>query len=468
MPRESVRFVHEAKTDTDLARLFAACRSGHVAVLVGSTEKMGVGTNVQDRAIALHHLDAPWRPADVDQREGRIIRQGNLNPEVQVIRWITARSFDGYMWQTLERKAKFIREVMSPALDAREIADIGDQALSYSEAKALAAGNPLLIDKAEADTELARLTRVERAHHRDQDTLRRAITRHQQHIAARTTLVGDIDTAIARRKDTRGDLFTMTVEGQEYRKRADAGQHVLPLLTREATNQLGFRHRTLHIGELGGFPLTATVSRPLGQTQVTLTLDGAPGSDLTLTIADLAETDPVGLVTRLENRLTRLEATKAQALADIDHASTEITHAHTDLGKPFAYADEFTAARERCRDIDEQLEAAATPPQPQNAEAGRNDPPMQRQESPVASQRIGHPATVRAADEPDIRPSWPLPTNYQAGHTRGRQPDPDASAGHRPVCRRSGLPLPQYGDAEPWRRSAPGNDHHAQDREAGQ
>jgi hypothetical protein len=240
------------------------------------------------------------------------------------------------------------------------------------------------------------------------------------------------------------------------------------LLTREATNQLGFRHRTLHIGELGGFPLTAIVSRPLGQTQVTLTLDGAPGSDLTLTIADLAETDPVGLVTRLENRLTRLEATKAQALADIDHASTEITHAHTDLGKPFAYADELTAARERCRDIDEQLEAAGTPPQPQNAEAGRNDPPTRRQESPVASQRIGHPATVRAADEPDIRPSWPSPTNHQAGHTRGHQPDPDASAGHRPVCRRAGLPLPQYGDAEPWRRSAPGNDHHAQDREAGQ
>jgi len=127
LPRESVRFVHEAKNDTELARLFAACRSGHVAVLVGSTEKMGVGTNVQDRAVALHHLDAPWRPADVDQREGRIVRQGNLNPEVQVIRWLTTRSFDGYMWQTLERKARFIRDVMSPALDTREIGDIGER-----------------------------------------------------------------------------------------------------------------------------------------------------------------------------------------------------------------------------------------------------------------------------------------------------------------------------------------------------
>ena len=114
LPGGSVRFVHEAKNDTELARLFAACRSGHVAVLVGSTEKMGVGTNVQDRAIALHHLDAPWRPADVAQREGRILRQGNLNKEVQVIRYLTERSFDGYSWQTLERKARFIRDVMSP------------------------------------------------------------------------------------------------------------------------------------------------------------------------------------------------------------------------------------------------------------------------------------------------------------------------------------------------------------------
>ena len=123
----------------------------------GRLRRWASGTNVQDRAVALHHLDAPWRPADVDQRDGRIIRQGNLNDEVQVIRWVTARSFDGYMWQTLERKARFIHEVMSPTLDAREIADVGDTVLSFSEAKALATGNPLLMDKAEADAALARL-----------------------------------------------------------------------------------------------------------------------------------------------------------------------------------------------------------------------------------------------------------------------------------------------------------------------
>src|SRR5258708_8226545 len=111
-----VRFIHEAKTDRDKAQLFAACRNGSVAVLIGSTEKMGTGTNVQDRAIALHHLDAPWRPADVNQREGRIIRQGNLNPQVQVLRWATPSTFDGNTWHTPEPKARFTHEPPSPAL----------------------------------------------------------------------------------------------------------------------------------------------------------------------------------------------------------------------------------------------------------------------------------------------------------------------------------------------------------------
>ena len=267
LPRDSVRFVHEAKTDTDKARLFAACRSGHVAVLVGSTEKMGVGTNVQDRAVALHHLDAPWRPADVAQREGRILRQGNLNEEVQVIRYLTARSFDGYMLADPGTQGPVHPRRHVPSLDTREIGDIGDTVLSFSEAKALATNNPLLMDKAEADADLARLVRAERAHLRNQDTLRRAITRLEQHIATQTQLASDIDAAIARRQDTRGDAFTMTVDGRIYRKRIDAGLHLLHVLRQETANQLGSRQRTLHAGELGGFPLTVTISRTLGQVQ---------------------------------------------------------------------------------------------------------------------------------------------------------------------------------------------------------
>ena len=192
LPREAVRFIHEAKTDRDKAQLFAACRAGGVAVLVGSTEKMGVGTNVQDRAIALHHLDAPWRPADVAQREGRILRQGNLNPEVadHPVRHRAAAS-TATCGRPSNARPRFIGQVMHGRLDTREISDIGDTALSFSEVKALATGNPLLMDKAEADAALARLQRAERAHLRNQNALRHAVSRHEADISRLTALAAD-------------------------------------------------------------------------------------------------------------------------------------------------------------------------------------------------------------------------------------------------------------------------------------
>jgi hypothetical protein len=368
LPRGAVRFIHEAKTDRDKAQLFAACRSGSVAVLVGSTEKMGVGTNVQDRAIALHHLDAPWRPADVAQREGRIVRQGNLNPQVQILRYVTQGSFDGFMWQTLQRKAAFIGQVMHGRLDAREIGDVGDVALSFSEVKALATGNPLLMDKAEADAALTRLTRAERAHLRNQDALRHAITRHEQNLTGLAQLAADIDTAIARRQDTRGEAFTMTVDGQSYAKRADAGQRLKDLLRQEMTSVDGLRGVTTRAGDLGGFPLTATTERALGRTTVALALDGAAGTDIRIPAADLRDADPVGLITRLENRLQRLEERKAAAVADSERAHSEITHARETLGQPFPQATQLAEARQRARDIDEQLQRMAAPQQ--DAEQG--------------------------------------------------------------------------------------------------
>ena len=145
---DSIRYMQDAKTDVAKAKLFAACRDGTVSVLVGSTETMGVGTNVQARAIAMHHLDAPWRPADIEQRDGRILRQGNQNPEVRVLRYVTEGSFDTYMWQTLERKAAFIAQVTRGDLPDRDVDDIGDQALSFAEVKALATGDPLVLEKA--------------------------------------------------------------------------------------------------------------------------------------------------------------------------------------------------------------------------------------------------------------------------------------------------------------------------------
>ncbi|HNC53760.1 MAG TPA: DEAD/DEAH box helicase, partial [Accumulibacter sp.] len=158
IPEKEIAFVHDAETDVQKATLFKAVREGRVRVLLGSTAKMGVGTNVQTRLTALHHLDAPWRPCDVEQREGRILRQGNECEEVEVFRYVTEGSFDSYMWQTLETKARFIAQVMKGDQGIRSLEDVELAALSYAEVKALASGNPLVIEKAGVDAEVAKLS----------------------------------------------------------------------------------------------------------------------------------------------------------------------------------------------------------------------------------------------------------------------------------------------------------------------
>jgi hypothetical protein len=219
------------------------------------------------------------------------------------------------------------------------------------------------MDKAEADTALARLQRSERAHARNQNALHHAITQHEQDITALTTLIGDIDTAIGRRQDTRGDKFTMTVDGYPYAKRAEAGQRLKDLLQQELASLDGLRQNTTRSGHLGGFPLAADINRALGNTTITLALDGAPRASIRLTPRELGEADPAGLITRLENRLARLEEHKAATLADIRRAQREIEHARDSIGKPFPQAAQLAEARERARQIDEQLQQMTTPQQ---------------------------------------------------------------------------------------------------------
>jgi hypothetical protein len=364
LPREAVRFGHDAKSDRDKGELFAACRAGTVAVLVGSTEKMGVGTNVQFRAVALHHLDCPWQPADVAQREGRILRQGNHNGEVQILRYVTEKSFDGYMWQTAERKARFIAQVMRGRLDVREIEDIGDAALSYNEVKALATGNPLLMEKAEADADLTRLDRAERAHHRNQDALRHKVTQANQRIAALTALIGDVHSAISRRADTRGDAFTMTMDGIRYTKRTDAGRRLQQLTAQTEDALLTSSHRQVkeRPGELGGFTVAVTVERVLGSMNVIMAVDGAPGTEVRMTPAEVKGADPGKLIICLENRLSGLESLRSRYLSEIDQLTTEAARAHDDLARPFSQADQLAAARDRVLRLEEKLRETAAPP----------------------------------------------------------------------------------------------------------
>jgi N12 class adenine-specific DNA methylase len=359
LPREAVRFVHEAANDREKGELFAACRSGKVAVLVGSTERMGVGTNVQDRAIALHHLDCPWRPADIRQREGRILRQKNRNPEVQILRYVTEGSFDGFVWGTVERKAQFIGQVMRGRLDVREIDDLGDVTLSYQEVKALATGNPLLLEQARAEAELTRLERLERAHTRGQVQLSGSIRTNEQEIDRLGRLVAGVDAAIARRIDTRGGAFAMTVDRQPTTKRPEAESRLRASLAALLADPGVADDRSTAIGSLGGFTVAASVRRHMTQVPtMTVTLDDVPESEVRLIAGQLGET---ALVARLENRLSGLEHLRDETIDKIERLRAEVARAGELLGRPFAHAGALTAARCRVREIGEELVKIATP-----------------------------------------------------------------------------------------------------------
>jgi N12 class adenine-specific DNA methylase len=357
LARDQVRFVHEASTDETKARLFAECRDGRVAVLVGSTEKMGVGTNVQDRAIALHHIDCPWRPADIEQREGRIIRQGNLNPEAAVIRYVTEGSFDTYMWQTLERKAAFIGQVTGGGLHAREVDDIADTALTYAEVKALATGNPLIMEKAGIDAEVARLTRLERAHGDEQHRLRRAVESSQRQEAGLRHKATRIEKAIARRVDTRADSFRMTIGDRAFEQRSDAGvelseigKHLLDAVPHN-------RSRSDHVGTLGGLELEIEATRIIAP-EVIVRL-GAGVIEARWSGPDWAGAEPARVVMALERQLNRLDDDLLTTRDTIDRVASERARAQSRVGQPFEHAEELAQARTRQLEIAELLAPAS-------------------------------------------------------------------------------------------------------------
>ncbi len=354
VPTEAVRYVHEAGSDEAKAKLFAACRDGRVAVLVGSTDKLGVGTNVQARAVALHHLDCPWRPADIEQREGRILRQGNQNPEVEILRYVSEGSFDIYMWQTVERKATFIAQVTRGAVSEREVDDIGEQALSYAEVKALATGNPLIMEKAGVDAEVAKLIRLSRSHDEDQHRLRRTLEAAERRVDTATRRTGVLRAALDRRVDTRGDRFAIVVDGQRFTKRVDAGAHLRRLLLDQLSSALLGQPGPLEpAGDLGGFTLLARAETRVAP-ESKVVIDGAD-SEVNISADDLRHGDPVALVTRLERRLRGLDDSLAEALETASTAGAEAERARSRLGRPFEHDARLRHLTQRQQEIAELL-----------------------------------------------------------------------------------------------------------------
>src|SRR4051812_40758629 len=216
IPPREIAFIHDAETDTAKKLLFDGVNAGRVRILLGSTEKMGAGTNIQRRLVALHHLDAPWRPRDIEQREGRILRQGNTNKQVQIYRYVTEGSFDAYMWQTLETKARFIHQVMRGETSVRAAEDLDSGALTYAEIKAIASGNPAVVEKIKIDTEIRKLDQLRAVHANQQRHIRWDIRDLPRHIADTKQQLADVEADIALRNSGDSAEFSMTVGNRHF------------------------------------------------------------------------------------------------------------------------------------------------------------------------------------------------------------------------------------------------------------
>ena len=415
VPRHQIRYIHEARNDAEKGRLFAAARAGHVAVLIGSTEKMGVGTNIQARAVALHLLDCPWRPSDIEQRHGRIQRQGNQNPEVQILRYVVEGSFDAYSWQTVERKARFINQVMRGRLDAREIEDIGDNALSFAEVKALASGDPLILEHAQASAELTRLQRLQRAWQRNHPTLRATIAAASERAEVCDREIAAVTQALGRRIDTRGERFAITINASPIRERKPAGE----MLARwAAAAQPG---RTERLARLGGLEILATVREDdrAGGREIVLSLDGLHGDPARASL-DHASENPLTLIRQLEHRVRTLDEHAARLRSQRDHALLEAQRARQALTRPFKHAEQLTTARQRHAQITERMR---TSHQPAPAPAHTDETTPTR--SPITENVR---ALLRATGPAPPRPAVAVPREIPA---RPRPPTPARSPGLR-------------------------------------
>jgi hypothetical protein len=340
IPREQIAAAGDADTDAKKQALFEKVRNGSVRVLIGSTQKMGTGTNVQKRLAALHHLDAPWKPAEVKQREGRILRQGNENDEVAIYRYVTEGSFDAYMWQALETKARFIAQVMSGESAVRRAEDIGGQELSYAEVKAIASGNPAVLTLAEADAELQRLAVLKKNHADEQFIARRNLRELPATIARLGKRVTDLSADSATIEANAGD--PITVGGRAY-PREDAvavlGHRLksLPDAMHEARRVPLGTYRGLEFG---------IVLHPLGAPEAFL-------EGKTLRLGPLSrDPGPRAVLNALDRLADSYEAQAATARQDLAIAEGQLRDYDARLGKPFAhdaYMTELTGLRDQLK-----------------------------------------------------------------------------------------------------------------------
>ena len=342
MPAEQIAFIHEAKTEVQKKELFSKVRTGQVRVLLGSTSKMGAGTNVQDRLVALHDLDCPWRPGDLAQRKGRIERQGNQNPLVHVYRYVTEGTFDAYLWQTVENKQKFISQIMTSKSPVRSCDDVDETALSFAEIKALCAGDPRIKERMDLDVEVARLKLMKADHQSKQYRLEDQLLKYfPQEIETNKGFIkgfeADLETLAAHPHPEDG-FAGMEIRGDVLTDKENAGAALLDACKEVKGSE------PVQIGSYRGF--TMSVEFSAWKQEYTLLLKGQ------MTHRASLGTDPRGNLTRIDNALAqmpqRLEAVKNQ----LDNLYQQQAAAKEEIGKPFPFEDDLRVKSARLVELD--------------------------------------------------------------------------------------------------------------------
>jgi len=342
IPAEEIAYIHTANTETKKKELFGKVRSGQIRVLIGSTQKMGAGTNVQNKLIALHHLDCPWRPADLQQREGRIIRQGNENDEVDIYTYVTENTFDSYLYQLVEGKQKFIGQIMTSKSPARSAEDIDETALSYAEIKALCTGNPLIKERMDLDIDVQRLKLLKANHLSQKYSLEDNIIKYfPQAIAIAKGKIKNAQEDIAIRDANthpNGDGFSpMVVDGVTYTEKKAAGYAILAAC-KTLTDKT-----SVPLGQYRGFAMELSFE-PLFK-QYAIKLTGARSHNVVI------GTDIFGNIHRLDNLLNNFEYDLDSVRNDLATYETQLASAKVEVEKPFPKEDELKTKSARLDEL---------------------------------------------------------------------------------------------------------------------
>ena len=342
VPEKEIAFIHDANTELRKAELFAKVRSGQVRFLLGSTAKMGAGTNVQDRLIALHHLDVPWRPSDIEQQEGRILRQGNQNDKVKIFRYVTEGTFDSYSWQLIENKQKFIGQIMTSKSPVRSCEDVDEAALSYAEVKALATGNPYIKEKMDLDIQVSKLKLMKANHTSQNYRLEDNITQHYPHQIAifKERIEGftaDME-KYAKNKPEDKKQFFMQVGGKPYTDKKEAGTAVIAMC-----KEIKGINASADVGEYLGFKLNVTFDS--FNNKFVMNVKGAMSHPMEV------GSDPLGNITRINNVLEAMPAQLEEAQTKLSNVEHQLETAKAEVDKPFPQEAELSEKLERLAEL---------------------------------------------------------------------------------------------------------------------